>query len=363
VPGVNDPAVCRELAAALAREVSSPVRFMEVCGTHTTSVARHGLKSLFPPALGLVSGPGCPVCVTSPGQVQAVLDAAKRSGVILATFGDLVRVPGPQGSLEQARAKGADVRVVYSPTNALDLARNHPDKTAVFAGIGFETTAPAVALTLLQAKDEGIDNFLVLCLHKRIIPALKALADHPEARVDGFLLPGHVSVVLGAEAYEQADLGLPGVVAGFGAGDILLGLLLLARQANRGERRVENAYPRTVRTRGNTRAKEAMDRVFEPADAQWRGLGILRRSGLALREEFSGLDAEKRLGLTVPSLDEPPGCSCGRVLVGAMAPNQCALFETVCTPSSPVGPCMVSSEGACAAWALHHPLNPRKGHP
>ncbi len=323
---------------------------MEVCGTHSHAVGRHGLRQLLPDSVELVSGPGCPVCVTTAGQVELALELARR-GAMVATFGDMMRVPGPSGSLAGARAAGGDVRVVYSPQQALELAAREPGREVVFVAVGFETTAPAVAAVAKQAPAAGPSGFSLLGLHKLVPPALEALVADEEVALDGLLCPGHVSVVIGSEAYRPLAerWRMPCVVAGFEPEDILLGVAMLLAQIADERAEVENAYPRAVRPEGNPRALALMEEVFEPTEAEWRGLGSLPDSGLKLRGAYAALDARERFGLAVVAAPEPPGCRCGDVLRGRLRPAECGLFGGACTPARPVGPCMVSSEGACAA--------------
>ena len=351
---VQDPELCagllRRLEAALdGREL----RFMEVCGTHTVSIFQSGLRSLLPVSVTHLSGPGCPVCVTHDAEVAAMLDLAGRDGVIFATFGDLLRVPGPGGrSLKHAQAAGARVEIVYSPLDAVRLAARHPDATVVFAGVGFETTAPTVAASVLAARAQGLKNFCVLSLHKLVPPALRALAADPECRVEAFLLPGHVATVLGLDPFRflAADHGLPAAVGGFAPADILLALSLMAEMRRDGAPAVVNAYPRAVADAGNARARSLMEQVFAPGDALWRGLGRIPESGLSLRPDFADVDAMARFGISLTETPPLPGCRCGAVLRGRITPRECPLFGKICTPASPVGPCMVSTEGSCAAY-------------
>lgn len=334
----------------LAEQAARPVRLMEVCGTHSHAVGRHGLRQLLPDDVELVSGPGCPVCVTTAGQVELAVELARR-GATVATFGDMMRVPGPSGSLADARAAGGDVRVVYSPRQALELAAREPAREVVLVAVGFETTAPAVAAVVKQALSEGLTGMSVLALHKLVPPALEALMADGEVGLDGLLCPGHVSVVIGSDAYRPVAerWRVPCVVAGFEPEDILLGVAMLLAQIAEGREEVENAYPRAVRPGGNARALALMDEVFEPTEGEWRGLGSLPASGLELRGAYATLDAQQRFGLEAVTVPDPPGCRCGDVLRGRLRPSQCGLFGGLCTPARPVGPCMVSSEGACAA--------------
>jgi len=321
---------------------------MEVCGTHTMAISRYGLRDLLPAGMRLVSGPGCPVCVTAVGDLDVVVALARLPEVTIVTFGDLVRVPSSHSSLAAERAAGADVRVVYAPTDALELAAAEPGRQFVLAGIGFETTAPTVAGALLMARERGLGNFSVLSLHKTMPGALRALLDAGESRIDGFILPGHVSVVTGSDCYRflPGEYGVGGVVAGFTAADVLEALLLLARQQ---EPAIEIGYRRAVTAAGNRVAQELLARVFAPCDAVWRGLGLIPGSGLRLSEEFRDFAAEERFTVEPGEPVEPRGCRCGEVLRGLIDPPECALFGRRCTPEMPVGACMVSSEGACAA--------------
>ncbi len=348
----RDGDLSKGLSRLLKKEAgTAPLRFMEVCGTHTMSIARHGLRELFPDNITMVSGPGCPVCVTSQGEIDTFIAMARLPGVVTATFGDLVRVPGTDSSLNSARAEGAQVKVVYSPMDALRLAQERPGDMVVFLAIGFETTIPGVAATVKEAERQGLNNLLFFVMHKTMPQALNALVTDPELQIQGFLCPGHVSTITGMKAYEPLvdNFGIPCVIAGFEPADILKGLLLLARQVNQGIATVENAYPRAVLPEGNQKAREMIHEVFEPTDATWRGLGIIKESGLRLREKYSRFDAVKRLGIALRDTPEPKGCLCGDILKGKAFPRECPLFAKKCTPMHPVGPCMVSTEGTCAA--------------
>jgi len=328
------------------------VQIMEVCGTHTVNIARNGLRELLPESLKLVSGPGCPVCVTDQGYIDCVVRLALRGedAPIIATYGDMVHVPGWAGSLAEARAAGALVEVIYSADQAVELACARPDKEVVFLAIGFETTAPGAALAVRRAREEGIANFSMLTAHKQILPAMRALLGAGDVRIDGFLCPGHVSVILGWAAYEGivSEYARPCVVAGFDAGGILAGIAAIVGQLAGGEPRACSVYA-SVSREGNERAQRLLEEVFVAEDAPWRGLGVIPDSGLALREEFAEFDAARRFNLAQASVAELPGCRCGDVICGRCAPADCALFAKRCTPRSAVGPCMVSSEGACAA--------------
>ncbi|MBM4020246.1 MAG: hydrogenase formation protein HypD [Planctomycetes bacterium] len=341
-------------AAAAAVPGTAPVVLMEICGTHTVAIRRAGLRTLLPGRVRLISGPGCPVCVTSQGTIDALVDLAGRPGVTVATFGDMVRVPGAHGSLERRKAAGGHVAVCYSVLDALDLARRRPEEQVVFAAVGFETTAPGTAVALEMARAEGLKNFSILCGHKRVVPAMEALLAGGEVRIDGFICPGHVSVIIGSRAYEPvaAQYRRPCVVAGFTAGQVLRGVAALLRQLAAGEARVENVYAEAVRPEGNAEALGRIGRVFEPVAAAWRGLGTIPASGMGLRAEFADFDGARRLGLPWPPPEEGPGehgCRCGDVIRGAVEPHDCPLFGNACTPARPVGPCMVSREGSCQA--------------
>ncbi|MBN1345825.1 MAG: hydrogenase formation protein HypD [Phycisphaerae bacterium] len=342
------------LCAELGRQTS----IMEVCGTHTVSLYRSGVRSLLPEGLRLISGPGCPVCVTSQGYIDAAIALAGRDSVTIATYGDMVRVPGNGGSLESARAEGADVRVVYSARQAIALAERHPDREVVFLAIGFETTAPATADAILSARAKGLTNFSVMPAHKQVVPAMVALLEAGDVLLDGFMCPGHVSVIIGSGAYRPvADrYGLPCVVAGFEPGQMLEALVCLLRQRTEGRARVENVYPVAVCETGNSVAVELMERVFRVEDARWRAMGTIPVSGLGLREELSDFDAFGRFGITLPEDRDPPGCRCGDVIQGKATPGDCPLFGSACTPRRPIGPCMVSSEGTCAALYKYRPV-------
>ena len=349
----RDQALAEPLLEELHRSVTKPFRVMEVCGTHTMSIFRSGLRSLLPKGIELISGPGCPVCVTSASHIDAILAMAERENTRIALFGDLFRVPGSNGlSLAHASSQGAGVDIVYSPMDSLELATKHPNDLIVFLGVGFETTTPGVAATTMAAKNNKVDNFAVFSTHKVMPPPLLALLDDPELQIDGLLCPGHVSSIIGASAYQPLvdQYGLSCVVGGFEPADILQALILLARQIAKGEASVENAYTRAVRWEGNSRAQQMVERIFEPVDMEWRGLGVIPQSGLAIREEYSHYDAEKRLDIKLKAAEEPKGCCCGEILKGKELPSQCPLFGKRCNPGNPIGPCMVSSEGTCAAF-------------
>jgi hydrogenase expression/formation protein HypD len=340
-----------EPATDLTLSCSRPANLMEVCGTHSHALARYGIKQLLPPGVRMLSGPGCPVCVTPTRDIDLLIALARREGMTLCTFGDMMRVPGSRSSLSLERATGADVRVVYSPIEAVEYASADRARQVVFAGVGFETTAPMVAISVLSAAEAGLTNYSVLSAHKTVPPALSVLMEAEDVRIDGFLCPGHVSAVIGMRPYEKlsADYGVPCVVAGFESADLLLGLRKLLAQIDAGKACAENAYERSVRPEGNLHAQAVMAEVFEPCDSEWRGLGPIPSSGLRLRSKYACFDASVRFPVAVAAFQDPPGCRCGEVLRGALLPEECPLFASDCTPAAPVGPCMVSTEGACAA--------------
>ncbi len=341
-----------DIIRALLEQIGRPVKLMEVCGTHTVAIFRHGVRSLLPDALTLLSGPGCPVCVTSMKDVDTAVALSKSPGVVLTTFGDMMRVPGGTGNLYGAKAEGAAVRVVYSPLDALALAKAEKDSTVVFFATGFETTSPLVAATLKSAKAEGADNFFVYPVHKVVPPALKGLLDAPDVEVDGFILPGHVSTIIGTRPYEfvARDYGVPSAVVGFDAPDILEGILMLLKQIASGKPEVQIQYKSVVREEGNPAAVAVMEEVFEPEDAHWRGIGTIPGSGLGLARKYRRFDIRGQVDFEVEDHPEPRGCSCGEVLRGLKLPPDCGLFAKRCTPENPVGACMVSTEGSCAAY-------------
>ncbi|ANR70279.1 hydrogenase formation protein HypD [Selenomonas sp. oral taxon 126] len=339
----------RDIVAAHGQKI----RLMEVCGTHTVAIFRAGLRQILPEGVELVSGPGCPVCVTADDYIDAAIAYAGMEDVIITTFGDMLKVPGTHSSLAAAQAAGADVRIVYSPLDALTVAAENPTKNVVFLAVGFETTAPTEAAAVLAAKKQGIRNFFLLSAQKLVPPVMRALLDGGETHVDGFLLPGHVAVVTGTEtfAFLARDYSLPGVVGGFEPLEILRAIALLVRQIGAGEARIENAYETVVRPAGNPVARAAIERVYEPASVRWRGLGEIPASGLLMREEYAAFDFARVRPLSVGVVgDGRHGCRCGEVLRGAIVPRDCNLFGKACVPEHAVGPCMVSVEGTCAAW-------------
>ena len=336
----------------LSDTLNHPLKLMEVCGTHTVEIFRHGIRSVIPARITLLSGPGCPVCVTSIHDVDAAISISQKPGTVLVTFGDMMRVPGGKQSLMEARSEGADVRVMYSPMDALKLAKQEQQKQVVFFATGFETTSPLIAGTLFAAKREGVKNFSILSSHKTVPLAVKALLDSGEVAVDGFILPGHVSTMIGLSPYEfiARDYHKPSVVTGFEAQEIVLGILMILRQISKREARIENAYPSAVKPEGNPKAMKLLNDIFEPSDAYWRGIGTLPGTGLKLRGKYREFDAEARFDPQTTGMAEPDLCSCGDILRGIKIPTECPIFGTGCTPDDPVGPCMVSTEGSCAAY-------------
>ncbi len=352
----RDSSLALKIADRIRSISKKPARFMEICGTHTVAIFKNGIRKVLPQHIELVSGPGCPVCVTANRDIDKAIKIARIPDVVVTTFGDMIRVPGSESSLKHEKSLGADVRMVYSTMDALEVARQNPDKKVVFLGIGFETTAPTIAAAVVAAEAEGIQNFLVLSSHKLLPPAMDALLSGGELDVSGFICPGHVSTVIGTAPYEVvvSQYKTPCVVVGFEPLDILQGIYMLASQIEAGEAKVEIQYTRSVSPEGNQNAMNTMFRVFEPCDAPWRGLGVIPKSGLALREAYRAFDADALFDVDVPDSSEPPGCKCGEVLRGVSTPIDCKLFRKLCTQDNPVGPCMVSSEGTCAAYYRYH---------
>jgi hydrogenase expression/formation protein HypD len=328
------------------------VQLMEICGTHTVAAFRSGLHRLVPPNVTLLSGPGCPVCVTSQGDINSIMELSLMDGVTVCTYGDMLRVTGTSGSLEDARGRGAEVHVIFSALDAVRVAERTPSRQVVLAAVGFETTTPATAVAVMEARRRGLANFSVLASHKLVMPAMRALLDSGKVNVDGFVCPGHVAVVIGSDAFRPIveEYGLPCVVAGFEGPHIAAAMARLVEMVATGRPALENMYPQAVTRAGNRLARAMITQVFELAPAYWRGLGLLPDSGLALRPEFSAFDARVRFALSPAEHGDPAGCRCGEVICGMTTPDQCKLFGTVCTPVRPVGPCMVSSEGTCQAW-------------
>jgi len=349
----RDKDLVLDLARRLWELAREPATIMEVCGTHTMAAARFGLKTLLPPQVRLISGPGCPVCVTAQVDLDAFLALGADPQLALVSFGDMLRVPGTQTSLEDQRARGADVRVVYSPLDAVEMARQEPGKNLVFFGVGFETTMPATAMAIRTAAAYGLNNFAVLCVHKTMPAALRALLASGEVRVSGLLCPGHVTTIIGAAAYDfiPGEFGIPCAVTGFEPLDMLLGIESILKQVNCGKALVDNVYTRAVQVQPNPRAREILDDVFAPDDAQWRGLGLIPGSGVRIRSKYAAFDARQRFPRVWDQLKPAPPspCRCGEVLRGVLRPKECPLFAQACNPTQPLGPCMVSNEGACAA--------------
>lgn len=338
--------IAQEIIRAISR-FNADVNLMEVCGTHTMAIARSGIRGMVPENVKLLSGPGCPVCVTPQETIDYVIALAQHEDVVITTFGDMVRVPGTESTLEQVAPK-----IVYSPLDALTAAQESPDKNIVFVGVGFETTSPTVAATVVLAQERGVSNFFVVPAFKLIPPALDFIARSPKINVHGFLLPGHVSTIIGSEPYKflAQQYRLPGCVTGFEPIDILQGILSLVRQIAQNTPSIDVEYRKVVKPEGNKKALEILYDVFHAADARWRGIGMIKKSGLAFNKVFKQFDATKRFSVDVPEPVEPKGCICGKVLLGLNSPVDCKLFGTQCTPLTPVGPCMVSSEGSCAAY-------------
>ncbi len=351
----RDPVAARALIkeiTALAKD-QPPRKFMEVCGGHTHAIYRHGIETLLPESIEMVHGPGCPVCVIPMGRIDDAIAVASREGVTMCCFGDMMRVPGGKSTLLEAKANGADVRIVYSPLDALAIAEREPDREVVFLAVGFETTAPSTAVTAMQARERKVSNFSIFCNHVTIVPPVKAILDSPGMSLDGFLGPGHVSTVIGTGPYEfvPREYGLPLVAAGFEPVDILQGVAMLLRQLAEGRCEVENQYKRVVRDGGNTAALKILGQVFTiRPHFEWRGLGFIAQSALALNEDFAEFDAELKFEVPGVRVADPKACQCGEVLKGAIRPWECKVFGSACTPETPIGTCMVSSEGACAAY-------------
>ncbi len=336
----------------LTDSIGKPVKLMEVCGTHTVAIFKHGIRDIIPKEISLLSGPGCPVCVTAIKDVDVAIAISKMNGNILSTFGDMMRVPGSKQSFFHAQAEGANIMIVYSPMDALKFAQENRDRKVIFFATGFETTSPSIAGTLYEAEKAGAHNFYIYSTHKLVPPALKALLDSGEVRIDGLILPGHVCTITGCRPYDflASDYRVPSVITGFGAEDILLGIMMLLEQIASNRPAVEIQYKRAVREEGNPKAVSLINEYFEPCDANWRGLGSIPQSGLKLKDKYSRWDATKQFDIDVPESQEPKACQCGFVLRGIKIPTDCPLFGKTCTPERPIGACMVSSEGSCAAY-------------
>lgn len=352
----KDPKLARGLIETIHRLAPEHATLMEVCGTHTVAIARNGIRDLMPDGLRLASGPGCPVCVTCNRDIDTVIALARIPNVTITTFGDMTRVPGSTSSLLAEQAAGRSVEIVYSPLDALAFAKAHPEREVVFVGVGFETTTPLVAMAIKRAKAMGLSNFTVFAAHKNMPGALELLVGDPTLELDALILPGHVSTIIGAGPYRflAEKYGIPGVITGFEPVDVLQGIAMLVRQLHEGRAEIEIAYARGVMPEGNPVALAAIDEVFETCTATWRGLGDIPGSGYRIRDEFANFDAVRRFEPDVEPTRDPKGCRCGDVLRARIAPNECPLFRTVCTPENPVGPCMVSSEGSCAAYYRYY---------
>jgi hydrogenase expression/formation protein HypD len=345
--------IAQKLAEHITHLTDRQLKIMEVCGGHTHTIFKYGIEDLLPPNITMIHGPGCPVCVIPLGRVDDAISIAQQPGVIFTTFGDAMRVPGSKTSLLDAKASGADVRMVYSPLDALKIAKKTPGREVVFLALGFETTAPSTAMTVLQAAKEGVENFSVFCNHITIVPALKALLDSPDLQLDGFLGPGHVSTVIGTRPYEfvPREYGKPVAVSGFEPLDILQSVYMIVRQVVEGRAEVENQYARCINRDGNRKALEVLFDVFEPRDYfEWRGLGSIAHSGMKLQRKYAAFDAELKFSVPGLRIADPKACQCGEILKGVKRPWECKVFGTACTPETPIGSCMVSSEGACAAY-------------
>jgi len=345
--------IAQKLAGEIAKMTDKPLKIMEVCGGHTHTIFKYGIEDLLPPNITMIHGPGCPVCVLPIGRVDDAISIAVRPEVIFTTYGDAMRVPGSKTSLLDAKASGADIRMVYSPLDALKIAKMNPEKQIVFLALGFETTSPSTALTILQAAKDEVRNFSIFCNHITIVPALKALLDSPDLQLDGFLGPGHVSTVIGTRVYDfvNTEYGKPLVVSGFEPLDILQSVYMIVKQIVENRVEVENQYGRVVERNGNQKALEALFEVFELRDYfEWRGLGSIAHSGMKLNKKYARFDAELKFSVPGHRIADPKACQCGEILKGVKKPWECKVFGTACTPETPIGSCMVSSEGACAAY-------------
>lgn len=358
----RDPQLTKKLLQKIEKCIEKEVHIMEVCGTHTMAIFKSGLRELLPPEIHLISGPGCPVCVTPQSYIDTAVELTKRENTMITAFGDMLRVPGTKSSLRMQKALGKDVRMVYSPLDAVELALENPQKEVVFLAVGFETTLPTVALSVLQAKAKGITNYSILQSMKTMPYAMEALVGDKDLTIDGFICPGHVSAVIGAAPYRflSEKYGLPAVIAGFETTDIIMAIYQLLQDINRGESQVTNNYTRLVTEKGNIKALEIMSQVFEKSDGLWRGLGTLKHTGLCLKKDYETYDTVKKLGIQRAAEEVISGCICGDILKGKAIPFQCSLFGKKCTPEKPVGACMVSEEGTCAAYYYHKPHTVKK---
>jgi len=342
----------KSLVKLIQNITDKKINIMEVCGTHTMAIFRYGIRDILPSNINLISGPGCPVCVTPQSYIDTALELTLNKDVIIATFGDMIRVPGKKTSLMKRKAEGADIKIVYSPMDALTLAQNNPSRKIVFLSVGFETTTPMTAVTAIEARKQGVKNLFFLTAHKIVPPAMRALVDDKELNISGFLLPGHVSAIIGKEPYEflSSEYHIPGVITGFEPLDILKGLNTLINMINNNDYNIINEYKRIVRDDGNSQAIEYLHKVFKVSNSRWRGIGIIANSGYTFNEEYEEFDAIKHFNIDCKEYDGSPGCRCGDILKGKITPLECPLFKKACTPENPVGSCMVSSEGTCAAY-------------
>lgn len=354
----RDVKLGQKLISRIHQLSSKPVKLMEFCGGHTVAILKHGIRQLLPPTIEMLSGPGCPVCVTANADLDKAIALANLPNIIITTFGDMMKVPGSYSSLQEAKAEGADVKIVYSVQDAVNIAQDNPQKSVIFVGIGFETTAPTIAASILEAEQRGINNFYILSLLKLCPPVIKALLDLGEIKLNGIVCPGHVSAIIGAYPYEfiPKEYNIACVISGFEPLDILLTIAMLIEQIEKSQPKVEIAYRRGVKPEGNTHALELIDKVFEVNGANWRGIGIVPKSGLKIRKQYERFDAEKVFSVALAPVREPKGCLCGEILRGIKTPPDCKLFGQTCIPEHPIGPCMVSSEGACAAY-FHYGAN------
>lgn len=347
----RNPELIKKIVHNIHQLADKPIGVMEVCGTHTMAIAQFGIKDLLPQSIKLVSGPGCPVCVTSTETIDAIIEISKITNTILTSFGDMIKVPGSKTTLEKARGDGADIRIIYSPLELLNLAKTNPDKNIVFAGVGFETTSPTVAAVLSRAKKESVQNLFVFPAFKVIPPALRLIAGHKRLHVDGFLLPGHVSTIIGSHPYEflSKEYGLSGVISGFEPVDILHSICLLLKQIHQNQPRIEIQYRRTISPSGNIKAQELLNEVFEKCTSNWRAIGDIPDSGLTFNKNYKNFCAKAGFDIKTRKARAPKNCLCGQILLGLATPKDCPLFAKICTPQNAIGPCMVSSEGTCAA--------------
>ncbi|HSQ87788.1 hydrogenase formation protein HypD [Romboutsia sp.] len=348
----RDPKVVKNMLEKLASKCNKEITIMEVCGTHTMSIFKNGVRDLLPKNIKLISGPGCPVCVTPQGYIDTAIELSSRDDVIITTFGDLIKIPGTKSTLQKEKALGRDIRIVYSPLHSLDIAKENPDKEVIFLGVGFETTAPIIALSVYNAKNQNINNYSVLHSIKTMPQTMKALAIDKEIKIDGFLCPGHVSTIIGAKPYEflASDYNVPLVIAGFESTDIVAGIYTLVEMINNKEYKVQNIYNRLVKYEGNEKALDIMDEVLNQCNSVWRGLGSIENTGFEFKEEYKIYDVKNKLNIEILESNPPKGCLCGEILKGIKNPTECKLFGKVCNPQNPIGACMVSEEGTCAAY-------------